>query len=106
MQTNTPRTPSTRSRPSLYRTVLSLAVAALVAVSLPFSVFYASAVNKYTAATAISTPASQSTGAQGGSRPVVITTASGATRIVPTTGSGAGGAGNAAAVSVITRSDT
>ena len=87
----TPSNPQTRSkpvrkperrRPSLYRTVLSLAIAAIVVAWLPFSVFYVSALNKrVTAVTAISAPHSTA----GTTR--VVTTASGATRAVSASGS-------------------
>ncbi len=101
--TPTDTTNRPRSRPALYRTVLSLAVAALVAAWIPFSVFYVSALNTHSAPTAISAPATASAGARAGNRPVIITTASGATRVVPAGGAGAGAGGTvyAAAPSAI-----
>ena len=68
--------PKTR-RPSLYRRVLSLGVAAIVAAWLPFSVMYIGAVNKqatHMAAITAQHPGSAATR--------VITTASGATRVL------------------------
>jgi hypothetical protein len=62
--------PPRRRRPSLYRTVLSIAVAALVAAWLPFSVIYVDALNKRAAAPA-TVVASKS------GRAVVITRTSG-----------------------------
>ncbi len=66
-----------RRRPSLYRTALSLAIAAVVAAWLPFSVFYIAALNKRVpSVSAISAPSSTT----GTTR--VVTTASGATQLV------------------------
>lgn len=66
---------------SLYRTVLSLAVAAVVAAWLPFSVLYVTALDHRPAAlSAISLPHSTRTTR-------VITTSSGATRVVAANGS-------------------
>ncbi len=62
--------PSRHRRPSLYRTVLSIAIAALVAAWLPFSVMYVEALNKRAAV-----PATVVTSKSG--RPVVITRTSG-----------------------------
>ena len=73
------RKPSSTARrgPSLYRTVLSLAVAAIVAATLPFSALYLTALQRPPATvTAISAPHTP-----GATR--VITTGSGATRTVP-----------------------
>jgi hypothetical protein len=90
MTDQTPPTPPPRSRPTagrprprLYRTVLGLALAAIVAAWLPFSMFYVAALDKRaTTVTAITAPhASAGT-------PRVVTTASGATRLV-STGTGA-----------------
>lgn len=65
-----------RRRRSLYRSVLSVAVAAIVAAWLPFSVMYVTALHKHsTTVSAITQP-----GTNGSAR--VITTASGATRVV------------------------
>ena len=62
----------------MYRTVVSLAIAAIVAAWLPFSVFYVSALNKRaTTVTAISAPHATA----GTTR--LVTTASGATRQSP-----------------------
>jgi uncharacterized membrane protein len=63
-------TDGTRARRPLYRTVLSLAVAALVAVWLPFTVFYVSALHHHAAAQVSSVTYSHG-------RPVVITRTSG-----------------------------
>ena len=41
-----PTAPAARPRPSLYRTVLSLGIAAIVAAWLPFSVLYINALSK------------------------------------------------------------
>lgn len=69
--------PRSRAR-ALYRTVLSLAIAALIAAALPFSAMYVTALHKRAAnVTTVSLPASS----QGTTR--VITTASGTTRVVP-----------------------
>jgi hypothetical protein len=74
-------TPRRRGR-SLYRTVLSLAVAAMIAAALPFSAMYVTALHKRPAnVTAISLPALSGNTAR------VITTASGTTRVVPASGS-------------------
>ena len=59
-----------RGRRPLYRTILSLAVAALVAVWLPFTVFYVSALHHRPAAQVASVTYSHG-------RPVVITRTSG-----------------------------
>jgi hypothetical protein len=95
-----PSSPTTRSRSrrrSLYRTVLGLAVAALVAASLPFSVLYATAVNvRPTPVAVIGAPH-----ASGGTTRVV-TTASGATRVVPATAS-AGATATQSAAPITTR---
>lgn len=73
--------PRRRGR-SLYRTVLSLAVAAIVAAWLPFSVMYVTALHKRPATvTAISAPGANRSTTR------VITTASGATRVVAVNGS-------------------
>jgi hypothetical protein len=70
-----------RRRSSLYRRVLSLGAAAIIAAWLPFSVMYISAVNKQaTSVVAISAPHPV-----GGSTRVV-TTASGSTRVVAANG--------------------
>jgi hypothetical protein len=50
---------SPRRRPSLYRTVLSIAVAALIAAWLPFSVLYVTAVHNHAQAVAASKPTTQ-----------------------------------------------
>jgi hypothetical protein len=72
--------PRRRTR-SLYRTVLSLAVAAIVAACLPFSVMYVTALHKRPATvTAISAPGATKSTTR------VITTASGATRVVAVNG--------------------
>jgi hypothetical protein len=72
-------------RRSLYRTVLSLAIAALVAAWLPFSVLYVTALNKRsTPMTAISTPHSTGRTAR------MVTTTSGAKQLVAGNGSTAG----------------
>jgi ethanolamine utilization microcompartment shell protein EutL len=66
-----------RRRSSLYRTVLSLAIAAVVAAWLPFSMLYVTALNKHvTGVSAISAPPSTT----GTTR--LVTTASGATQLV------------------------
>ena len=75
-RTQPARTPRRRAR-SLYRTVLSLAIAAVIAAALPFSAMYVTALHKRPAnVTAISLPASSQRTAR------VITTASGATRVI------------------------
>lgn len=72
-----PNAPTSRRRPSLHRTVLSLVIAAVVAAWLPFSMFYITALNKrVTNVSAISAPRSTTGAAR------VVTTASGATRLV------------------------
>jgi uncharacterized membrane protein len=45
-----PTAHSPRRRPSLYRTVLSIGIAAIVAVWLPFSILYINALSKHAAA--------------------------------------------------------
>ena len=68
---------TSRRRPSLYRTVLSLGIAAVVAAWLPFSMFYITALNKRaTSVSTISAPHSTIGTAH------VVTTASGATQLV------------------------
>jgi hypothetical protein len=62
--------PRRRQRPSLYRAVLSIAVAALVAAWLPFSVMYIDALNKRAAV--LATVVTSKSG-----RAVVITKTSG-----------------------------
>lgn len=83
---------------SLYRRVLSLGVAAIVAAWLPFSVMYVSALHRPPAAVTTVTAASHG-GSHGATR--LVTTASGATRVVSSTANGTGGAG-AAAVAPVT----
>ena len=74
------------ARPSLYRRVLGLGVAAIVAAWLPFSVMYISALNRHaTPVVAVSTPHNR-----GSTR--VVTTASGATKALPSRGSTASAA--------------
>jgi len=69
--------PPRRGRPSLYRTVLSIAVAALIAAWLPFSVMYVDALNKR-----VAVPATVVTSKSG--RAVVITRTSGGQTIQTT----------------------
>jgi hypothetical protein len=93
---STPPTTARRRARSLYRTVLSLAIAAVIAAALPFSAMYVTALQKRPPnVTAISTPASSQSTTR------VITTASGATRVVPA--SGAAGVPAAFATQIITR---
>ena len=67
---------------SLYRTVLSLAIAAVLAAWLPFTVMYVTALHKRPASmTAISAPGATRSTTR------VITTASGTTRVVAVNGS-------------------
>ena len=93
---STPVARTGRRRPSLYRTVLSLGIAAVVAAWLPFSMFYITAVNKRaTPVSAISAPHS-TTG-----KIRVVTTASGATQVVSASAStGAASAGTRAATPI------
>ena len=93
---STPVARTGRRRPSLYRTVLSLGVAAVVAAWLPFSMFYITAVNKRaTPVSAISAPHSTT----GTTR--VVTTASGATQVVSASAStGAASTGTRAATPI------
>ena len=86
MTDHTPPTPPTRSRsaaahprPRLYRTVLGLALAAIIAAWLPFSMFYVAALDKRPPTVAAITAPHASAGT-----PRVVTTASGATRLVST----------------------
>ena len=58
-----------RRRQRLYRTVLSIAVAALVAAWLPFSILYINALSKHAAVVAKAGSAAQRAGA-GGRQPV------------------------------------
>lgn len=62
---STPSRPPARQRRSLYRTVLSLGIAAIAATWLPFSFLYINALSKHAATvTAIpATPAAHSSGA-------------------------------------------
>ncbi len=76
-----------RRRSTLYRRVLSLGAAAIIAASLPFSVMYATAVNKQ----AIPVVAS-SAHHPGGGTTRVVTTASGAIRVIPANSATAPGA--------------
>jgi hypothetical protein len=77
--------------------VLSLAAAAIIAAWLPFSVMYVNAVNKQaTSVVAISVSH------RGGAATRVVTTASGATRVLPANGPSAPGAA-AAPTPVTTR---
>jgi hypothetical protein len=81
---------------SLYRTVLSLAIAAVVAAWLPFTVMYVTALHKPPASVAaISAPGATRSTTR------VITTASGATRLVTVNGTPAGQA--IVATPVVTR---
>lgn len=66
-----------RRRPSLYRTVLSLAIAAVVAAWLPFSVFYIAALNKRVTSVSAIIASPSTTGTTR-----LVTTASGATQLV------------------------
>jgi hypothetical protein len=97
----TPVARTGRGRPSLYRTVLSLGIAAVVAAWLPFSMFYITALNKRaTPVSAISAPHSTT----GTTR--VVTTASGATQVVSasaSTGAASTGTRAAAPIPVSTR---
>ena len=84
-----------RRRP-LYRTVLSLAIAAVIAVWLPFTMMYVTALhNRPAAVTKISVPGSARSTAR------VITTASGTTRVIPANASP--GAQPVVSVPVVTR---
>jgi hypothetical protein len=65
------------ARPPLYRTVLSIAVAALVAASLPFSVLYINALSKHAQAVANVKAAAQTaspTRTEPASQPTPVTT--------------------------------
>jgi hypothetical protein len=85
-----------RRRRSLYRAVLSLTIAAVIAAWLPFSVMYVTALQKRPATvTAISVPGSTRSTTR------LITTASGATRVVPA--SGVSGPQSVAPIPVVTR---
>ena len=57
---STPSRPPARQRRSLYRTVLSLGIAAIAATWLPFSFLYINALSKH-AATVTATPATPAT---------------------------------------------
>ena len=76
-------TDGARSRRPLYRTILSLAVAALVAAWLPFTVFYVSALQHKPAAQVSSVAYSHG-------RPVVVTRTSGG-QIIRTSAGAPGG---------------
>lgn len=73
-------TPPTRKAPArspLYRTVLSIAVAALVAAWLPFSVLYISALSKHAQTVANAKPAPQTaspSSVQQAAQPTPVTT--------------------------------
>jgi hypothetical protein len=83
-RTRQPTNPRRHAR-SLYRTVLSLAIAAVVAAWLPFTVMYVTALHKPPASVAaISAPGATRSTTR------VITTASGATRLVTVNGTPAG----------------
>jgi hypothetical protein len=80
---STPSKPRARQRRSLYRTVLSLGIAAIAATWLPFSFLYINALSKHAATvTATSatpaTPAAPSSGAA--ARPAAATLATVTTR--------------------------
>jgi len=66
-----------RRRPSLYRTVLSIAVAGLVAAWLPFSLFYINALSKHrtapVATVAAAKPTAAASGAQTATAPAAVT---------------------------------
>ena len=62
-------TGSPRRKPSLYRTVLSIAIAALVAAWLPFSVLYINALSKHPATTATTVAGTQPASGAGSSQP-------------------------------------
>lgn len=79
----------------LYRRVLSLGVAAIVAAWLPFSVMYVNALHRPPAAVTTVTAASHG-GSHGATR--LVTTASGATRVVSSNGTGGAGAAAVAPV--------
>jgi hypothetical protein len=51
-QASTNRTPARRRRPQLYRTLLGMAVAALLAAWMPFSILYINALTKHAVAVA------------------------------------------------------
>jgi hypothetical protein len=93
-----PAGPGRPSRSPLYRTVLSLAVAAIIAASIPFAALYGRAVQNQSAAVA-TLPVSA--GPSTGTTTRIVTTASGAriAQTVPVTGSGASGASVSAAPS-------
>lgn len=71
---STPPAPAPRRRPSLYRTVLSLGVAAIAATWLPFSFLYINALNKHPAVvSAAPTLHAASSGTQAGTLATVTT---------------------------------
>lgn len=92
-----PQQPQTRgARPrSLYRAVLSLAVAAVIAASIPFAAIYAGAVNRAPAITALAP------GATAGGHVRLVTTASGRQIAVPSSGSA-----SAAGAALVTRTSS
>ncbi len=70
-----PRAGSRTRRPSLYTTVLSLAIAAIAATWLPFSVLYINALSKRPAAvTALAAPAAGHPAAAHATSPTPVTT--------------------------------
>jgi hypothetical protein len=81
---STPSRPPARQRRSLYRTVLSLGIAAIAATWLPFSFLYINALSKHAAtvtatpATVTATSAAHSSGAA--ARPAAATLATVTTR--------------------------
>ncbi len=88
----TPPTTSARgSRPrSLYRSMLSLAVAAVVAASIPFAAIYAGTPRQLPATAAVA-----SAGSAGSGQSRLVTTASG--RLIPAGVASTGGAGGGTA---------
>ena len=82
----TANAPARGARPrALYRTILSLAVAAVIAASIPFAAIYSATISRPPAIAALG-PGS-STGGK-----VLVTTASGRQMLVPASGNGAASA--------------
>jgi hypothetical protein len=82
MGTNASARRETRSR-SLSRTILSLAVAAVIAASIPFAAIYAGTLQRPPAVAALTS------GSSSGARQILVTTASGRQVAVPASGQGA-----------------
>jgi hypothetical protein len=102
-QTSPRRAAPARPRRSLYRTVLSLGIAAIAATWLPFSFLYINSLNHRSPAVAALT-APSATGARATTLTPVTTRVSGAPAVTGAAGAPAAAAQTAAPTPVVTRS--